>query len=100
MKRCDELGLLVETKKISVAEIEYKEKYPLAHEIRAKKYAKLMKEGTQFKPILVFGKRFKNDTYQVFDGHARVLAHKLLNRKKIDAEITLVDAKGRPISCK
>lgn len=100
MKECDELGFAVETKKIPLKEISYKEIHPIAHEMRAKKYADMMKGGVKFKPILVFGKRFEGDTYEVFDGHARVLAHKMLGKKEIKAEITLVDRKGRPISCK
>lgn len=80
---------------IPLKEIEYKEKHPVRHESRAKKYAKMIKAGHKFKPIMVFGKRHRGDTYQVFDGHARVLASRFLGRKTIRAEITLVDRKGR-----
>lgn len=97
--QCDELGFLIEKRKIPVDEISYKEVQAVAHEVRAKKYAELMRKGTKFKPIMVFGKRYKGDTYEVFDGHARVLAHRILGKKEIEAEITLVDKKGRPKSC-
>jgi len=100
VKKCDELGFLTEITKIPTSEISYKEVNPVAHEERAKKYAELIKKGVKFKPILVFGKRHDGDTYEVFDGHARVLAYKILGMKEIDAEITLVDERGRPISCK
>ena len=98
-RKCDE-GFLIEMKKIPIKEIDYKELHPVAHEERARKYAKQLKQGRIFKPINVFGKRFKGDTYQVFDGHARVLAYKMAGRKMIDAEITLVDKKGKSITCK
>ena len=99
-RKCDDNGILIELKKIPIKEIEYKEVHPIAHEERAKKYAEQLKQGRVFRPINVFGKRFKGDTYQVFDGHARVLAHKIAGRKTIDAEITLVDKKGNSIRCK
>jgi ParB-like chromosome segregation protein Spo0J len=99
-RKCDDLGLLVEVKKIPVKEISYKEVHPVAHEERARKYAEAIKKGVPFKPIMVFGKRFEGDTYEVFDGHARVLAYKTLGIEEIEAEITLVDEKGRPRSCK
>ena len=98
-RKCDELGFSTEIRKIRVDEISYKEVHPVAHEVRAEKYAELIKKGISFKPIMVFGKRFKGDTYEVFDGHARVLAHKLLGIKEIEAEVTLVDRKGRPLKC-
>jgi len=98
-QKCDELGFLVETRKIPINEISYKETQPVAHKARAEKYAELIRKGTKFKPIMVFGKRHKGDTYQVFDGHARVLAHRILGQKQIEAEITLVDRKGKPRSC-
>jgi len=98
-RKCDD-GILVELKKIPIKEISYGEVYPVAHEERARKYAEQIKQGRIFKPINVFGKRFKGDTYQVFDGHARVLAYKMAGRKMIDAEVTLVDEKGRSIRCR
>jgi len=97
--KCDELGFLVETRNIPVKEISYKEVQPVAHEARAEKYADMIRKGAKFKPIMVFGKRHKGDTYEVFDGHARVLAHRLLGKKEIEAEITLVDKRGRPKTC-
>ena len=100
MKRKCEDGIWVELKKIPIKEIAYKELHPVAHEERARKYAEQIKQGRVFKPINVFGKRFKGDTYQVFDGHARVLAHKIVGRKTIDAEITLVDKNGKSLRCK
>ena len=92
--------MAIEEKTIPVAEIEYKEKFPEAHEIRARKYAEMIRAGHKFLPISVFGKRFENDTYQVFDGHARVLAHKLLGLTEIEAIVSLVDKNGKSISCK
>ena len=100
VRLCDDLGFSIERKKILVKEIVFKEKYPVALKERAEKYAKLMKKGKKFPPVMVFGKRYKKDTYQVFDGHARLLAHKINKQKKIKAEITLVNKKGRPIPCK
>ena len=97
--KCEE-GILVEVKNILEEEIEYKERYPVAHKSRAEKYADLIRKGVEFPPIQVFGKRFEGDTYQVFDGHARVLAHRLLGLEDIESEITLVHRRGLPISCK
>lgn len=85
------------TKRIPLAEIVYKEKHPVRHETRAKKYAKMMRQGFQFPPIQVFGKRRKGDTFQVFDGHARVLAARILGKQRILADITLVDKTGLSI---
>ena len=99
-RKCDKFGFLVEEKKIPLKEIVYKESKAVAHEERARKYAELMKKGVIFPPIMVFGKRFKGDTYQVFDGHARVLAAQMIGRKRIDAEVTLVDEKGKSKPCK
>lgn len=99
-RKCDDNGILIELKKIPIKEIVYKEARAVAHEERARKYAEQLKQGRIFKPINVFGKRFKGDTYQVFDGHARVLAYKMAGRKMIDAEITLVDKNGKSLRCK
>jgi len=93
-------GFLTEKKKIDISQIEFKEKQPVKIEERSKKYAKQMKQGKKFPPIQVFGKRHKYDTYQVFDGHARLLAHKLNKKRKILAEITLVNRKGQSLKCK
>ena len=100
VKACDLLGYKIEIKDIPINQISYGEKYPVAQTMRARKYSELMKKGKQFPRIHVFGKRFKGDTFQVFDGHARVLAHKFLGKKRIKAEITLVDKNGRSIRCK
>jgi len=96
---CDELGYKTEIKSIPVNEVSYGEKYPVAHQMRAQKYAELIKSGKKFPAVMVFGKRHKGDSYQVFDGHARVLAHKILGKKRISALITLVDQNGRPVKC-
>lgn len=95
--RRDELGFLIKLKKIRVKEIVPKERQPVRLKSRSTRYAEKMKGGEQFPPIQVFGKRFRGDTFQVFNGHARVQAHKLLGREKILAEITIVDKKGRTV---
>jgi len=98
--QCDELGFALVHKKILVNEVDFKEKYPVALEQRAEKFAELLKRSEKIPPISVFGKRHKEDTYQVFDGHARLVAHKKLGLKKIDALITLVKPDGRSVTCK
>lgn len=92
----DPLGILIQRRVIPVSQVEFKEKQPVQLELRAKRYAERMKAGERFPPIHVFGPRFPGDTFQVYDGHARVTAAKLLGHKVIDAEITLVNRKGRP----
>ena len=102
--RCRD-GFLTETKKIPIAEVEMKEKgygwgdTEASQQKRGSEYADLMGRGIHFPPIKVFGKRHKSDTYQVFDGHARLTAHKINKDKFIEAEITLVDDKGNSMRC-
>ena len=96
---CDELGFAYVVTKIPVDEVEFKERFPVALEERAEKYAELLKKGVKFPPIHVFGKRFKGDTYLVFDGHARLEAHKRAGFKEIEAIVVLVDENGNSIKC-
>ena len=101
MLYCDEDGCLTEEKKIPIDEIEFGEAKPGALERRAKKYAAMILSGPcdEFKPISVFGKRFEDDTYQVFDGHARIEAYRIAGKTEIPAKITLVDKHGHLIHC-
>ena len=99
MVECDELGYAYVRKKIPVDEVEFGERFPVALEERAEKYAELLRQGKELPPISVFGKRYPSDTYLVFDGHARLVAHRKLGLKEIDALITLVDSEGKSIKC-
>lgn len=99
-------GFKTQVKKIPISQIEMKEKSSggwgdteASQQRRGSEYAKLMKKGVGFPPIKVFGKRHASDTYQVFDGHARLTAHKINKEKTIKAQITLVDSKGNSLRC-
>ena len=93
-------------KKIPINQIEFSEvghgwgDTEASQEQRGSEYAKLMKEGVEFPPIQVFGKRTPDDTYKVFDGHARVTAHKMNKDGLIEAEITVVDETGKSARCR
>ena len=93
-------------KKIPISQIEFSEvghgwgDIEASQEQRGSRYAELMKEGVEFPPIQVFGKRTPDDTYKVFDGHARVTAHKINKDELIEAEITVVDETGTSMKCR
>jgi len=90
------LGIREDLMRIPVSEIEFKEHLPsLPRKDLIEKYAGMPKETRP--AILVFGKRFKGDTYQVFQGHHRTLAAKRRREKQILAWVTKVNKQGRPI---
>jgi len=104
-KYCKDGFLTIRTR-IPITEIEFSEvghgwgDTETSQERRGTHYAELMKKGIVFPPVQVFGKRTSNDTYLLFDGHARVTAHKINNDKFIEVDITVVDNKGQSIKCK
>ena len=48
-------------------------------------------------PIEVFGKRSEGDSYQIIDGHRRVMEAKSEGKEWIKAWVTKVDSSGKPV---
>lgn len=94
----NEDGFLQIRKNIPLSEIVLKEGsefwYGTSQEIRSDKMIDFIKTGGVLPRVSVFGKRFKGDKYQLFDGHARYMAYKKMKTKTIPAIITLVDKEG------
>jgi len=78
---------------IPLKDIELKEPYTKQHGTLFGKYANMPRETRP--PILVFGKRHRKDTFQVFEGHHRTLAAKKKGEKTILAWVTKVTRLGR-----
>ena len=78
----DTLGNEEALKSIHLSEIELRETY--VETLGRKRYEAMSKLlSGSFPPIIVFGKRFEEDNYKIYDGHHRVLAAK----KRGDEEI-------------
>lgn len=97
MKRVDPVtGFVDELKHISLSEISPSPAEPWEeHTLLPRHFAKLDKD-----PVMVFGKRFRGDTYQLIDGHRRTLAAVQSGKRDILAWVVKVDRTGKPIHAK
>ena len=63
---------------------------------KAEIFALAMKAGSRFPMIAVFGRRFEDDKYKVYDGKLRLNAYKIIGKKNVKAKVIRVTEEGMP----
>ena len=97
VRRDEVLGTLEVLGAVPIDQLQAGETEPVDLHRRAEAYAELMRQGVEFPPLVVFGRRTPEDKFQVIDGHARLEAARRAGKETVGAEITLVNPQGRAV---